>query len=617
MSLVSKRLAPLALGAVLVVAACSGSSSTPSPASSQAASGAPSAGGPSACVDGSITASGSTALQPLVDAAAKQYVAACPGSTISVQGGGSGTGLTQVLQGAVQIGNSDVTAESKLQPADASQLTDHVIARQGWVMVVNKDVTGVTSLTTQQATDIWTGRITNWKDVGGPDQAIVLVIRPASSGTRATFKKVVLNGADEAAGQGLTEDSNGAVTQAVAQTPGATSVIGFAYYQQNKDQLTALALDGVDASVDNMKSGSYKLQAFGHMYSKGAPDGLTKAFLDYMLSDPIQNTLIPSLYYAPIRADHQEARQVAVSTSSLIARPSGLRARLDLPRRITLGAAILVVLLVALLLAFIVSNGIQLFTVSGVPITEIFDARWQPDQTGTNPTFGLLPFILGTLGVMVVAAAFATPLSVGLALFLAEVAPGWARRVTQPAMEVFVGIPSVVYGWLGLTMLVPFLRVQLNGLGFTLGFSWLAGSIVLALMILPTITAVAFDAFRAVPSDMRSASIALGTTRWQTIRHVLMPAARAGIATAIVLGMMRAAGEALAVQMVIGNRPVVPTSLTQPMTTLTSQITMDMGNTVAGEPWNQALWTMGLILLVISFTFVVVVRLLATRGAAR
>lgn len=309
MSLVSKRLAPLALGAALVLSACSGSSGTPSPAPAsdqptQAASGAPSSvpsGGTGGltCVDGSITASGSTALQPLVDAAAKQYTAACPGSTVSVQGGGSGTGLTQVLQGAVQVGDSDVTAESKLKPEDASQLVDHVVVRQGWVMVVNKDITGVTSLTTQQASDIWTGKITNWKDVGGNDEAIVLVIRPASSGTRATFKQVVLNGAEEAAGQGLTEDSNGAVTQAVAQTPGATSVIGFAYYQQNKDKLTALALDGVDASVDNMKNGSYKLQAFGHMYSKGAPDGLTKAFLDYMLSDTIQNTLIPSLFYAP------------------------------------------------------------------------------------------------------------------------------------------------------------------------------------------------------------------------------------------------------------------------------------------------------------------------------
>jgi phosphate transport system substrate-binding protein len=302
----TQRVGALALAAAMFVAACGSSSASTAP--STAASTAPStaastaAGGSGAtCVDGSITASGSTALQPLVDAAGKQYVAACPKSTVSVQGGGSGTGLTQVLQGAVQLGNSDVTAESKLKATDATQLVDHVVARQGWVMVVNTDVTGVTSLTTQQATDIWTGKTTNWKVVGGPDLPIVLVLRPASSGTRAVFKAIVLGGATEATGTALTEDSNGAVTTAVGTTNGATSVIGFAYYQANKTKVTALGLDGVQGSVDNLKNGTYKLQAFGHMYSKGAADGLTKAFLDYMLSSDVQNTLIPSLNYAPVQ----------------------------------------------------------------------------------------------------------------------------------------------------------------------------------------------------------------------------------------------------------------------------------------------------------------------------
>src|SRR5664280_1649944 len=194
----SRRIGALALATAFVVGACSGSA-TPTPAASTAASAAASAGAAGAvtCVSGSITASGSTALQPLVDAAGKAYVKACPGATIQVQGGGSGTGLTQVLQGAVQIGNSDVTAESKLQPADAATLVDHQVAVQGWVMVNNPDITGVTNLTTDQATKIWTGVTTNWKDVGGPDMKIVLILRPASSGTRATFKKIVLGGAPE------------------------------------------------------------------------------------------------------------------------------------------------------------------------------------------------------------------------------------------------------------------------------------------------------------------------------------------------------------------------------------------------------------------------------------
>jgi phosphate transport system substrate-binding protein len=262
-----------------------------------------SAAGSINCVTGSITAAGSTALQPLVDAAAKQYDQACPGATITVNGGGSGTGLSQVAQGAVQIGNSDVTAQSKLATRDADKLVDHVVARQGWIVVTNKGVTGVTNLTTQQNSDIWTGKVTNWKDVGGPDLPIVLIFRPQSSGTRATFKKLVLGGATEATGgQTLTEDSNGAVTTAVAKTDGAVSVIGFAYYNDpaNKSQLNGLQLDGVDATVQNMSSGTYKLAADGHMYTNGQPSGLTAAFLDYMMSPAVQGTLIPSLSYAPV-----------------------------------------------------------------------------------------------------------------------------------------------------------------------------------------------------------------------------------------------------------------------------------------------------------------------------
>jgi phosphate transport system permease protein len=211
------------------------------------------------------------------------------------------------------------------------------------------------------------------------------------------------------------------------------------------------------------------------------------------------------------------------------------------------------------------------------------------------------------------------------------VAPQWARAIVQPALEIFVGIPSVVWGWLGLTILVPFLSDTFHDNlaislpvvgqvfaipGFLTGFSWMAGSLVLSVMVLPTITSVSYDAFRAVPQELRTGSLALGTTRWQTIRHILVPAATTGVLTAIVLGMTRAAGEALAVQMVIGNSPTLPAAITQPVTTLTSQITLDMGNTVFGEPWQDALWTMSLVLLIISITSVVLVRLINKRRMA-
>lgn len=310
-----RRAAGLAMAAGLLAAACS-SGSTPSPspsaaastaaspsaAASAAASGSPAASSAVTCATGSIIAGGSTALQPLVEAAAKAYDAACPGATVNVQGGGSGTGLNQVVAGNFQIGDSDVTAEEKLKPADASTLVNHNVVKQGWVMVVSNDVTGVTDLTTQQAQDIWTGKITDWKSVGGPDKPIVLILRPASSGTRATFKKIVLGGRNEASGQALTEDSNGAVVKAVGATPGSTSVIGFAYYQQNKATVIGLQLDGVDPTVANMVSGAYKLSAYGHMYTKGQPSGLTAAFIDYMYTPAVQQGIEPGLFFAPVPA---------------------------------------------------------------------------------------------------------------------------------------------------------------------------------------------------------------------------------------------------------------------------------------------------------------------------
>lgn len=300
---------------------------------------------------------------------------------------------------------------------------------------------------------------------------------------------------------------------------------------------------------------------------------------------------------------------LAGSAPSALRRSRSWTERIDLPRRLTLLGAAVVVVLVAVLLGFIAWNGVQVFIRSGVPLDNVFGTSWLP--TDTPPKFGIMPFIAGTAGVTIVAALLATPLSVGLAIFMAEIAPNWARAIAQPAMEVFVGIPSVVWGWLGITILVPWLRQNLGSLGFVTGFSWFAGAVVVGLMILPTITSISYDVIASIPRELRTASLALGSTRWQTIRHVILPAGLSGIMTAVILGMMRAAGEALAVQMVIGNRPVMPTSLAAPLTTLTSQITLDMGNTVPGEPWNEALWTMGLVLLVISFGFVLLVRRMA------
>jgi phosphate transport system permease protein len=199
------------------------------------------------------------------------------------------------------------------------------------------------------------------------------------------------------------------------------------------------------------------------------------------------------------------------------------------------------------------------------------------------------------------------------AVFLTEIAPALGRRFIQPAIELLAGIPSVVYGYIGLSVLVPFIRNHFGGQGFSI----MAGFLVLSVMILPTIITVSTESLRALPEQWKHAAIALGSTRWQTIRMVLIPAARSGLITGVVLGLARAFGEALAVQMVIGNVRKIPASILDPITTLTSAITMDMGYTVMGSLWNNALWSMALILLLISFFFILVIRMVSQRGVAR
>ena len=270
--------------------------------SAVASGGAPK--GPAACADGSIVALGSTALQPLVEAAAKAYTTKCPNAKVNVQGGGSGTGLTQVLQGGATIGDSDIFGE-EANGVDAKQIVDHQVVVQGFAMAANPSVK-VDTLTQDQVISIWTGKVTNWKDVGGNDQKITVVNRPASSGTRATFKKYALKGGAEAQGLALTEDSTGAVSKAINDTPGAVGYLGLAYFGTNKD-LKQLKFNGKDPSVANISDDSYPIWSYGHMYTKGEATGLAKAFIDYILSDDIQTTLVPQLGYIPanqVKAKH-------------------------------------------------------------------------------------------------------------------------------------------------------------------------------------------------------------------------------------------------------------------------------------------------------------------------
>jgi phosphate transport system substrate-binding protein len=276
----------------LLISACggdsgtsgSGSSSTPTASSSSSStpSGSSSSLYPTGaynCVQGNIVLSGSTALQPLAQAVAKDYQAKCSGSTITVNGGGSGTGLSQAQGGSVQIGNSDI-----FKKAAQPDLVDHQVSVVVFSLIVNSKVT-VKDLSTDQIKNIYSGKVTNWNQVGGPNLPIVVVSRPTSSGTRATFQSYVLGGPETVSGpSNLTTDSTGTVVKNVQQTAGAIGYVALG--SAKKSGLTILTIDKNDPSNSSVvQNNTYKFWNIEHMYTKGAATGLAQAFINYMGSD--------------------------------------------------------------------------------------------------------------------------------------------------------------------------------------------------------------------------------------------------------------------------------------------------------------------------------------------
>lgn len=246
-------------------------------------------------LSGSVLAVGSSALQPLADEASKKFMELNPKVSIQVQGGGSGTGLTQVSGGQADIGNSDVFAEEKLEAGPAAELVDHQVAVVAMAAVVNPAV-GVDSLTKDQLVKIFKGEVKNWNEVGGADQAIQIINRPSSSGTRATFEKYALGTKTEDIEGSIQEDSSGNVKKLVAETPGAIGYLALSYLD---DSVVTVKYEGVEANEENVANGTYPVWAYQHMYTKGEPTGAVKAFLDYMLSDAVHDNIV-DLGYIPV-----------------------------------------------------------------------------------------------------------------------------------------------------------------------------------------------------------------------------------------------------------------------------------------------------------------------------
>jgi phosphate transport system permease protein len=250
---------------------------------------------------------------------------------------------------------------------------------------------------------------------------------------------------------------------------------------------------------------------------------------------------------------------------------------------------------VLLIFLFLLREGLPVFF--QVPPNDLFGTRWYP----TFDLFGTLPLILGSALVTVTAVAIALPLGVATAVFMREVAPGWAREILKPMIEVLAGIPSVVLGFFGMTLAAPLVR---ETLGAPTGLTAFTGALILAYMALPTIISVAEDALDAVPKSYRDAGLAMGATQWQTIWRVVVPAARSGIVTAVMLGMGRAIGETMAVMMVTGNAARMPLTLDfllRPIRTMTATVAAEMGEVAQGSTHYHALFGIGIILFLMTF----------------
>lgn len=283
-------------------------------------------------------------------------------------------------------------------------------------------------------------------------------------------------------------------------------------------------------------------------------------------------------------------------------------------RYLSLGALLLIVVVVLSIFWFVASKGLATFFANKVDIWDFLTGtKWAPGQTDANghPYVGAAPMIVGSFLVTLISALIATPFAIGTAVFMTEISPKRGAKILGPVTELLVGIPSVVYGFIGLSVIVPVMRHLFGGSGFGI----LAGAMVLFVMILPTVTSMTVDTLKSVPRHYRESSLALGATRWQMIYKVILRAATPGILTAVVFGMARAFGEALAVQMVVGNAALMPQNLTSPAATLTSVLTQGIGNTVMGSLENNALWSLALILLLMSLVFNSVIRAIAKKGA--
>lgn len=258
-------------------------------------------------------------------------------------------------------------------------------------------------------------------------------------------------------------------------------------------------------------------------------------------------------------------------------------------------AGVVSVFFVLLIFIFLLKEGLALF-LEYSPWNFFFSTRWYP--ISEPPSFGMLPLLCGSLAVTLGAVLFAVPFGMGVAIYIAEVAPAWLKETLKAAVEFLSAIPSIVLGFIGLVTLVPLVKEMF---GLPTGLTAFSGSLMLAFMAMPTIVSMMEDALTAVPKSYREGALALGATKWQMIRRVVLPAASSGMLAAVMLGVGRVIGETMAVMMITGNAARIPTTLFQPVRTMTATIAAEMGEAVQGSLHYHALFSLGIVLFLITF----------------
>lgn len=269
------------------------------------------------------------------------------------------------------------------------------------------------------------------------------------------------------------------------------------------------------------------------------------------------------------------------------------------------------IIFVCLIFAFLLKEGLMLFREVGV-FDFLFGRFWYP--ISEPPRLGILPLILGSLWVTFGATVISVPLGIACAIFIGEIAPGWLREILKAGVELLAAIPSIVLGFIGLVTLVPIVKKLF---GLPTGLTAISGSIMLAFMAMPTIVSIMEDALNAVPRTYREGSIAMGATKWQTIRRIVLPSASSGIIAAVMLGVGRVIGETMAVMMITGNAAVIPNSFFQPVRTMTATIAAEMGETVQGSAHYFALFAIGIVLFAITFAVNLLADMSLHRSRAR